>query len=45
MGEKDGKSKSSNAKMVVTLAKGMFYLTLMAPFLWIRHYVKDGITA
>lgn len=41
MGEKE--SKSSNAKTVVTLGKGMFYLTLMVPFLWIRHYVKDGI--
>lgn len=45
MGEKDGKSKSSNAKPVVTLAKGVFYLTLVVPFLWIRHCVKDGITA
>lgn len=45
MGEKDGKSKSSIAKTVVTLARGIFYLTLMAPFLWIRHFVKDGITA
>lgn len=45
MGEKDGKSKSSNAKTVVTLAEGMFYLILMVPFPWMRHYVKDGITA
>lgn len=45
MGEKDGKSKSCNAKTVVTLAKGMFYLTLKVPFLWIRQCVKDGVAA
>lgn len=30
---------------MVTLAKGMFYLTLKVPFLWIRQYVKDGVAA
>lgn len=45
IGEKGGKSKSSKAKPVVTLAKSMFCLTLMLPFPWIRQCLRDGITA